>query len=94
MSPRETPLSLSCFHALSHLANAKGVVSSPLLLSALLQLGARRTVFESLHSTVGAEVKNAGVDVQRREDVLYRLVKILSVAARYVYVSSCPRNHD
>ncbi|KAJ6587010.1 hypothetical protein DFH09DRAFT_242193 [Mycena vulgaris] len=86
LSPRDTPLTSSAFHALSDTWNRPSVQSSGMpfraVHSTLLRLGARQSAMDAIGWAAAPGVHGEPTQPSERDDVLYRLVRLVTMSAQ------------
>lgn len=86
LSHHETPLSAAAFRVLRHICNYSPDSSAALgftrVLSTLVRLGAKPSILMSMGWSVASDVYAEVTDAEKRNDVLYRLVTLVTSSAR------------
>lgn len=66
-------------------------LSFDIVLTTLVKLGAKLSILSSLGWDVEPYIRSEPVTVQQRDEILYRLVGLLTSSARYRHFNSQPR---
>ncbi|KAJ6625558.1 hypothetical protein B0H10DRAFT_2211860 [Mycena sp. CBHHK59/15] len=86
LSTRNTPLTTPAFHALSHIWKSPSVLATGMRFravhAALVRLGATNAVMDAMGWAALPDVLREPIHAQEREDVLYRLVRLLTMSTQ------------